>query len=146
MPPYNILRYSRHCRARVKEKTGFFCKKFKFLPYFFTKMRISVPHRFHFFAKMIFSVSNPASSLIHPFFGIIPLIPIHTEVRAHELCQTHRRRITTDGKRKSADWFFINNLTNVKYLSGYTGSHGVLLLSHDKKYILTDGRLHGSGP
>lgn len=43
-------------------------------------------------------------------------------------------------EKEKADWFFITNLTNVQYLSGYTGSHGILLLSHDKRCILTDGR------
>ncbi len=40
----------------------------------------------------------------------------------------------------NADWFFVTHLPNVRYLSGYTGTHGVLLISQDRCYILTDGR------
>lgn len=42
--------------------------------------------------------------------------------------------------REKADWFFVTNLFNVRYLSGFTGSHGVLLIHRDRRYILTDGR------
>ena len=38
------------------------------------------------------------------------------------------------------DWFIVNELKNVRYLSGFTGSHGVLLISAEKQYIVTDGR------
>lgn len=38
------------------------------------------------------------------------------------------------------DWFMVNGLKNVRYLSGFTGSHGVLLISAEKQYIVTDGR------
>ncbi len=39
-----------------------------------------------------------------------------------------------------ADWFFVTSLFNIRYLSGFTGSHGVLLIGREKRYILTDGR------
>jgi Xaa-Pro aminopeptidase len=38
------------------------------------------------------------------------------------------------------DWFVITNLYNVRYLSGFTGSHATLLIGQEKKYIITDGR------
>jgi Xaa-Pro aminopeptidase len=41
---------------------------------------------------------------------------------------------------ENADWFFVTNLTNVRYLSGFTGSHGILLIHPNKQIILTDGR------
>ncbi len=39
-----------------------------------------------------------------------------------------------------ADWFFVTDLFNVRYLSGFTGSSASLLISPDQQYILTDGR------
>ncbi len=39
-----------------------------------------------------------------------------------------------------ADWFFVTDLSNVRYLSGFTGSSASLLISPDRQYILTDGR------
>ena len=42
--------------------------------------------------------------------------------------------------KEGADWFFVNNLHNIRYLSGYSGSYAMLLLSKDKRFILTDGR------
>ena len=38
------------------------------------------------------------------------------------------------------DWFLVHDLFNVRYLSGFTGSHAVLLISPEKRYLLTDGR------
>ncbi len=35
---------------------------------------------------------------------------------------------------------YVTNLTNVRYLSGFTGSAGSLLILHDKQYFFTDGR------
>ncbi|MBD3266330.1 M24 family metallopeptidase [bacterium] len=42
--------------------------------------------------------------------------------------------------KENADWFFVTYLPNVLYLSGYSGSHGILLISQENQYILTDGR------
>jgi len=38
------------------------------------------------------------------------------------------------------DWFFVTHPTNVRYLSGFTGSHGVLMTGREECHILTDGR------
>jgi len=43
-------------------------------------------------------------------------------------------------KQGGADWFFVTDLSNVRYLSGFTGSSASLLISPDQQYILTDGR------
>ncbi|MEO0254897.1 MAG: aminopeptidase P family protein [candidate division WOR-3 bacterium] len=39
-----------------------------------------------------------------------------------------------------ADGFFINNLQNVFYLTGFTGSSGYVLITRNKNYFLTDFR------
>lgn len=41
---------------------------------------------------------------------------------------------------KGADGFFINNLLNVFYLTGFTGSSGYVLIRKDKNYFFTDFR------
>lgn len=38
------------------------------------------------------------------------------------------------------DWLIVSNLKNIRYLSGFTGSHAMLLIGPDKRYIVTDGR------
>ena len=38
------------------------------------------------------------------------------------------------------DGLYITNMTNNKYLTGFSGSSAVLLLFNDKAYFLTDGR------
>lgn len=43
-------------------------------------------------------------------------------------------------QEEKVDWFIVTNLTNVRYLSGYTGSHGILLIHPDRQFIVTDGR------
>ncbi len=43
-------------------------------------------------------------------------------------------------QEENADWFIVTNLTNIRYLSGYTGSYALLLIGREKRYILTDGR------
>ncbi len=50
------------------------------------------------------------------------------------------QKVLLSMEEKKADWFFVSHLPNVRYLSGFTGSHAVLLISPDKRYILTDGR------
>lgn len=39
-----------------------------------------------------------------------------------------------------ADWLFVSNLFNIRYLSGFTGSHALLFISADRQVLLTDGR------
>ncbi|MBT3299571.1 MAG: aminopeptidase P family protein [Candidatus Marinimicrobia bacterium] len=38
------------------------------------------------------------------------------------------------------DGIYITNLTNVRYISGFTGSSGSCLITMDKEYFFTDGR------
>ena len=38
------------------------------------------------------------------------------------------------------DGLYITNLTNIRYLTGFTGSAGVLLILNNQSYFLTDGR------
>lgn len=42
--------------------------------------------------------------------------------------------------QKGLDGIYITNLTNVRYLTGFTGSAGSLLIVGEKKYFFTDGR------
>ncbi len=41
---------------------------------------------------------------------------------------------------ENADWFFVTNLFNIRYLCGFTGSHAYLFISNDRIIFLTDGR------
>jgi Xaa-Pro aminopeptidase len=41
---------------------------------------------------------------------------------------------------KSLDAFFITHLPNVRYLSGFSGSSGIIILTKNKKYFITDFR------
>lgn len=43
-------------------------------------------------------------------------------------------------KTKKADGFFISNLTNLRYLTGFTGSSGFALITKDKGLVFTDFR------
>ncbi len=43
-------------------------------------------------------------------------------------------------KRESLDLLLVTTLTNLRYLCGYTGSNGILLVSEDKSIFLTDFR------
>jgi Xaa-Pro aminopeptidase len=54
--------------------------------------------------------------------------------------QNRKNAVLKKMTQENADWFFVTNLTNVQYLSGFTGSHAVLMLHPDRQYILTDGR------
>lgn len=38
------------------------------------------------------------------------------------------------------DWFFVSNLFNIRYLSGFSGSRALLLISPERQLIFTDGR------
>ena len=40
----------------------------------------------------------------------------------------------------SYDGFYISNLTNIRYLTGFTGSAGLLLIIDGVSYFFTDGR------
>jgi Xaa-Pro aminopeptidase len=43
-------------------------------------------------------------------------------------------------KKNKVDVFIISKLTNIRYLSGYSGSNGLLVLAPPKAYFLTDFR------
>ena len=42
--------------------------------------------------------------------------------------------------KNSYDGFYVTNLTNIRYLTGFTGSAGVLIILNNQSYFLTDGR------
>ena len=42
--------------------------------------------------------------------------------------------------KKKLDGIYVTNLTNVRYLTGFTGSAGSLLVLENKNYFFTDGR------
>lgn len=41
---------------------------------------------------------------------------------------------------RSGDMFYVSALANIRYLSGFTGSAGLLLVGYDSAYLLVDGR------
>ncbi|MBZ0255829.1 Xaa-Pro peptidase family protein [bacterium] len=47
-----------------------------------------------------------------------------------------RRKVEEAG----ADWFFVTNLFNIRYLCGFTGSHAYLFVNRDRLVFITDGR------
>ena len=38
------------------------------------------------------------------------------------------------------DGFYITNITNIRYLTGFTGSAGLLVILNHKAFFFTDGR------
>ena len=38
------------------------------------------------------------------------------------------------------DGMYITNMTNIRYLTGFTGSAAILLIANENAYFLTDGR------
>lgn len=53
---------------------------------------------------------------------------------------TRVRRFADQLQFEKADWLIVQNLSNIRYLSGFSGSHAVLLISPEKKVIVSDGR------
>jgi Xaa-Pro aminopeptidase len=57
--------------------------------------------------------------------------------------EVYRERLKNLRKKldsQNVDAILINNLTNVRYLSGFTGSNGQILISNENAYFLTDSR------
>lgn len=50
------------------------------------------------------------------------------------------QRISDQLQTEKVNWLIVQNLTNIRYLSGFSGSHAVLLISPEKKIIVSDGR------
>ena len=53
-------------------------------------------------------------------------------------CRT--TKLKNELKALNLDGMYITNLTNVRYLTGFTGSAGSVLILEDKQYFFTDGR------
>ena len=49
-------------------------------------------------------------------------------------------KLKNELKALNLDGMYITNLTNVRYLTGFTGSAGSVLILEDKQYFFTDGR------
>jgi Xaa-Pro aminopeptidase len=54
--------------------------------------------------------------------------------------QNRRHRAATELAAQKVDAFLVTAPSNVRYLTGYTGSNGVLLLSEEKTWFFTDPR------
>ena len=48
--------------------------------------------------------------------------------------------LTAELNKKNLDGMYVTNLTNVRYLTGFTGSAGSMLIIDNKKHFFTDGR------
>ena len=49
-------------------------------------------------------------------------------------------RLKSSLSEKNLDGIYITNLTNVRYMSGFTGSAGSCLVTMDNQYFFSDGR------
>ena len=49
-------------------------------------------------------------------------------------------KLNTELNKKNLDGMYVTNLTNVRYLTGFTGSAGSMLIIDNKKHFFTDGR------
>ena len=54
--------------------------------------------------------------------------------------QARRDQIKKACNALNADAFLVSSLVNVRYLSGFTGSNGVLLISGNNEFLFTDSR------
>src|ERR1700704_3295979 len=50
------------------------------------------------------------------------------------------RRLQTALPEHKLDWFLVTYLPNIRYLSGFTGSAGILLINDHLATLFTDGR------
>lgn len=54
--------------------------------------------------------------------------------------EERRRKLAAELERRRLDAFLVSGAPNVRYLSGFTGSNGMLLLAGDRFTLLTDPR------
>ena len=54
--------------------------------------------------------------------------------------QRRQERLRQRLKDLEADGMLVTNLTSVRYLSGFTGSEGILLFLPDGRHFISDGR------
>lgn len=57
-----------------------------------------------------------------------------------------RQRLCQRIRALKADAFFTSELSNVRYLAGFTGSHGAVLLTPDRALLFTDPRYQTQAP
>jgi Xaa-Pro aminopeptidase len=55
-------------------------------------------------------------------------------------------RLRSVMERADVDGLFVTHLTNVRYLTGFTGSAGLLAVTHDRALLVTDGRYQDQAP
>ena len=55
-------------------------------------------------------------------------------------CQGRRARLRKALSARDQEFFFITGLANVRYLTGFTGSNGIVLITPDDTLLYTDGR------
>ena len=53
-----------------------------------------------------------------------------------------RRRLAPLLAEEGLDALWVTRLTNVRYLTGFSGSNGQLLVGADRARLFTDGRWH----
>lgn len=53
---------------------------------------------------------------------------------------SRQRLVTADLARRRLDLLLVSKLANIRYLTGFTGSNALLLLSPDRAVLYTDGR------
>jgi len=49
-------------------------------------------------------------------------------------------RLTASLSEQNLDGIYITNMTNVRYMTGFTGSAGSCLVTMDNQYFFSDGR------
>ncbi len=58
------------------------------------------------------------------------------------MSQNRLARLRNQMHDLNVDTFLVTNATNVRYLSGFTGSNGTLVITHDTQFIVTDFRYY----
>ena len=49
-------------------------------------------------------------------------------------------KLYTEVDNSGYDGFYITNMTNIRYLTGFTGSAGLLIIYKNESFFYTDGR------